>query len=1209
MLQHTGLKGDCQNEVETLLITKAKAMILGALYQKVTGTVSPLPGQGTMTKFFLLLFLAGALNVHATAYSQKVTVSFRQASLQTVFSYVRKQTGYVVFCAYDLLEKSKPVSFSVRNATIDELMNAVLQGQGLSYSFEEKTIVVTRTARETTVTQVVETALPPVHEVTGKVTGDNGEPLEGVSVLVSGRSQGTTTDQKGVFRLQLYDSDTLVFSHLGYETKRVAVKNRGRIEVTLAAKTKSVTDVVVVGTQTQSRRTTTAAISSVSGKEIENMPFASFDEALQGRVAGLNVQIASGEPGVAPTIVVRGNTRINQNIGSDPNAEQAQAMSGPLYVIDGVPVDPDDIMAANGDLTGTNYLAGINLNDIESIDIQKDAVATAAWGSRGANGVIYIKTKRGRSSKPEFRVNTYGGVTIVPPLLTTPTGEAERDGKMNILKQYGTYSELATIPQMLLDSLNPYYNNATNWQGIFYRAGAMKNVDVTMSAATDNVNYRVSLNYYNEKGIITDFGYQRYSARGNFDFKINSKLNSQFIVSMSKGDRQRGQKFYGNADANTPFDGTSQPSSLYRLTAYDTANFIGGYTDLRNKNIDDQYMISMAVNYTILPSLKYNFLGAANITASSKDYFSPSDAQQVIVANNGGVPNSASAESDKSTYSTYFLTNNLNYSKVLNQGKKYEQTISATVSQQFNADVSNFTQVGGNATFSDNIQTVTGIPQPDYYGYSDYKSDATLSWVGQIQYDLAHRYILYGAYRADASSRFGNDSKWGYFPAVGAGWIVSDEKFMEPLKDYVSFFKIRGSYGLSGSQSTDFYAPYNNYAIYGTYNGAAAIAPNYANGLDKDNLTWAKTTQKDVGFESQFLKSRVSLTMDFYDRVSKNDYFNFQLPFYTGFQSLTFNAADLWVDNRGVDVTFGAQILSKRQPVQWHTQFTLSYNKNAIAKLPNNNRTFVITDYYGIERIFQVGQPIYEMFQMKYAGVYNNASQIPFNPLTGNPITYFKGNHTVQPGDPIWVDVNHIGDVWSGEDNGNEYGDLVPSGNPNPKFTGGWVNDFTYKRFSLSIVSVFTYKRTIVNTFFQQQMNNLAGQGLTSFASARLPDLNGINYWTPQKAEASPNYKANFPSINPFSGYYYQFYPFSTMFNTDGSYFKVQTIILGYDVPGSLIRRLKVGSVRFYSMAENVLTRKKASIPNPEGVDQLGIYSGGLYPVPAKVTLGVDVQF
>lgn len=370
--------------------------------------------------------------------------------------------------------------------------------------------------------------------------------------------------------------------------------------------------------------------------------------------------------------------------------------------------------------------------------------------------------------------------------------------------------------------------------------------------------------------------------------------------------------------------------------------------------------------------------------------------------------------------------------------------------------------------------------------------------------------------------------------------------------------------------------------------------------------------QKDLGIDARLLDNKINLTVDVYDKLSKGDFYNFQLPFFTGFNSVNFNANDLWVSNRGVDITLLTQRLIKIGKLKWDMQFTLSHNKNLLAKLPNDNRTFVVSDWYGTDRIFSVGQPIYEMFQMKYAGVYNNASEIPFDPLTGKSLTYFKGNHTVVPGDPIFVDVNNIGDVWTDEDNGSQFGDRVPTGDPNPLFTGGWTNYFTYKNFSMSITSIFTWKRTVVNTFFQQQISNIVGgysSSIYTFANGRLPDLSGLNYWTPQGAKADPNYKADFPSINPFGASYYQFIPISSMFNEDGSYFKVKNITLAYELGKTFVNRMKLKGARIYGTVDNVLTLKKGTMPNPELVNQLGIYTGGTYPTPTKVTLGIDVQF
>ena len=329
-----------------------------------------------------------------------------------------------------------------------------------------------------------------------------------------------------------------------------------------------------------------------------------------------------------------------------------------------------------------------------------------------------------------------------------------------------------------------------------------------------------------------------------------------------------------------------------------------------------------------------------------------------------------------------------------------------------------------------------------------------------------------------------------------------------------------------------------------------------------------------------------------------------------GYNSITFNAADLVVSNRGVDLSINAVPLSRTSKVRWNTSFTMTFNRNMLTKLPNGNKTFVPSsgDPYGTSRIFSVGQPIYEMFQMRYKGVYNKASDIPFDSYTGKTVTYFKGNHTVVPGDPIWEDVHHIGDVWVDESDGG-YGSRMPTGDPNPRFVGGFTNDFAYKNFSLTIQCVYTYKRTIVDNFRSAQFARIAGSTL-GLAQYRLPDLSGVNYWTPTKAQ-DPNYKADFPSINPFVSTYYQFSPFSTMFNTDGSYFKISTISLGYRLPPTnrIVKKLFMRDIRFYSLVNNVYTFTKSSVPNPELVNQLGNYVGGAYPMPVKITFGIDATF
>lgn len=1055
--------------------------------------------------------------------------------------------------------------------------------------------------------------------VKGSVKGEDGQVLTGVSIKEVGTQKGTTTDASGNFTLTVASgSASIEISYVGYVKQRIKLNDRTVLSLTMRndLSNGALKDVVVVGVQNQSRRTTTTSISSVSGKAIENLPSPSFDNLLQGRVPGMDVEISSGEPGVSPTITVRGNTRVSQGVA---NLDQAHAISGPLYVIDGVPINPEDISAnqdAAGTSTGTDFLAGINVNDIESIDVQKDAAATAAWGSRGANGVIYIKTKRGRSNKPEFYVNVYGGLVQEPKLLPTVTGSAERAQKLALLQTYGSYANFATLPQLLTDSLNPYFNNATDWQGLFYRNASVKNTDLSISAANEMVNYRISMNYYDEQGVMKDFDFKRYSIRGNFDFRLSDKLNSQFVVSMSHSDRDRGSKLQ-NTDDNTPFGVNSGnlPSSFFGMNGFDSSNYLGLNGNLRNQNTNDWYNGSLIINYDILKGLRFTTQGSVSVALSNKDYFKPSNQNALLAAQ--GTTQPSYAESDANSYTEYFTSNSLNYSHGFNAAGGHVHHLVATATQQFTSDIAKTTSASGYNVPSNDIQVVSGIPQTYLSAHSDYQSSAVLSFAGQVQYDYDGKYIAYVADRADASSRFGANTKWGKFPSAGLGWIISDEKFMKGATKYVNFLKLRGSYGLSGQQSLDYYAPYNSYTVNGTYGGGTAVSPSFTNGLTKDDLTWSRTYQKDVGLEFQLLNNRVYAMADVYDKTTKGDYFDFNLPFFTGYQNITFNGNDLWVDNRGLDLTLTGHILSDKSKLHWTSTLNISFNKNIIARLPNNNRSFEIDDYYGVGRIYSVGQPIYEMFQMKYAGVYNNASQIPVNPITGQVLTYFKTYYPVQAGYPIWIDQNHDYDVWSGENNGDNYGDRVPSGNPNPKYTGGFINDFSYKNFTLSIISVFCGKRDIVNIYKQSQIADVFSFPSGNYSSTAnamaanwLPNLSGLNYWVPRQAvKNGSTYSASFPALNPYGPNYYQFLPFSTMFNENGAFFKIKNIVLAYNLPEAWIKPLKISRARLYGTVDNVYTFTHSTVPDPEAVNQLGIYTGGNYPVPHKFTFGLDVTF
>lgn len=1032
--------------------------------------------------------------------------------------------------------------------------------------------------------------------IKGTVKSPEGEPLSGASIKLKGSNTGTTSGANGEFTIQATIGTTLVITYVGHDPKEVKIISSQPISVALTTSSGSqMNDVVVVGYQRQTLRNTTSSIQVVTAKQIENLPAPSFDQLLQGKVSGVNIQNFSGEPGVRNTFVVRGNSTIVTDLNG--GIDEANTMSTPLFVVDGIPLSITDMEGIGS--TGNNYLAGINVNDIESITVQKDAAATAVWGSRGANGVVIIKTKRGRSAKPEFRVSYYKGLVQRPKLLPTTIGAEERREKLALINEYASYSQMGSLPHILTDSLNPAFNNATDWQDLFYQKGSIDNVDLNVSAATSAMNYRVGANYYNENGIVRNTGFSRYTMRGNFGFILSPKANVNLNLSVSRLDRKRG--LGRGRNEVLPINTRQMPASFYELNQTDKDFYYGQFDRLKDVNQSDLLTLYLNSNYKILPGFEYSFQGSLSKTSDKRERFQPTD----IAAN--GI---SFAENRNGNFESYYLANVLNYSKSLGDGK---HNFNVVGTQTFQLDKRYGSVVGGYNVPDNNIQVVSGIPQQDLYGYSYTQKAGLVSLIGQVAYDYKQKYIVNLTWRGDASSRFGANNKWGYFPSASVAYILSDEKFMDRFS-FIKMFKIRGSYGLSGSMPDNFYAPFNVWDLnQGTYNGTTIATPSFSNPLTQPNLTWNKSDQLNVGFDLYLFNNRVNITTDFYRRYNSNPILTFPFPFFTGYTRANYNAP-VKILNEGVDIQLQTRNLATTSKLQWSTNFNLSYNKNRIAALPNGNRSFYSDSYnYNQSLIYSVGAPIYGWAQMQYRGVYNRLSDVPVNPYTGQRLSYFKTYYPVQAGYPIWVDVNKDWDVWSDEDRGEQYGDLVPTGNPNPKFTGGLYNEFTYGNFSLGIQCVFTIGRDIINTYEADQFAGVwnFGNTLNDFSRFRTPDLRGKDYWSPVKSDPvkNPGYAANFPSLNPFGGHYYEFLPFSTMWNENGSYFKIRNATLGYMVPDRISNNLKIKKVRVYTVIDNIYNFQKSNVPDAELVSPQGEYRGASYPLPRKYTLGAEITF
>lgn len=1130
-------------------------------------------------KLTLALVLAFGLGAHARALAQKVTLSNKNISLEQLFKEIKRQTSYRFMFEEGLLDHTEQVSIDLKDVSLETVLQKAFKNQPLSFQIYDGTVIVKK--KPVTIESFIQ------NKVHGIVKDERNQPFAGVSVRVAGKNVTAVTDSRGAYEIQASVGDSLRFTFVGYKMKTLAVKG---VSLNLSLQLdegQGLDEVVVVGYQQQSLRKTTSAVQVVSGKQIENLPAPSFEALLQGRVAGVNIQNFSGAPGVRNTFTVRGNSTISSGFNTE-DFDLARTMSTPLYIIDGIPLTITDLEGSS--TTGTNYLAGINVNDIESIVVQKDAAATAVWGSRGANGVIVITTKKGKLGTPQIRLSAYSGITQKPALQRTYAGAEERRLKMGLLQEYGSYGQLGTIPQMLTDSLNPSYNNATDWQELFYQTGIIQNYDANISAGNDILNYRLSLNHYNEEGIIRSTGLKRYSMRGNFDFRLSPKVNSSLILSASRTDRKRGLgRSRGLVDENLPVDPTELPSSFVRLGQVDYDFYYGLYDKLRDKNVSDAFSIYSQTNVKLLKGLEYSFQGSISANVDNRDRFFPAE----LDAN--GVSN---AFSNASRYSSYYLANVLTYTN----SWKDQHNLAITAMQSFQYDEKKRTYINGNNVPTDDIQVVTGIAQRDLSGWSDFQEAGLLSYLGQFSYDYKGKYLLSTSVRADASSRFGKNSRWGYFPAVSAGWVASDEAFMKNIT-WLNLLKFRASYGLSGTLPDNFYAPFNVWDIStNTYDGITMATPNFANPITQPDLTWNKSRQLNIGADINLFDNRLNVTVDTYRKETINPIMGFPYPFYTGFTTLTYNVP-LNIINEGVDLLIQTRNLPSSSKLQWNTNFNLSYNRNRLASLPNGNRGFYMSSQgYNQSLLYNVGNAVYTWGQMIYQGVYSHLNQIPVNPLTGEKLTYWTGNRKVVPGDPNWYDVNSDYDVWDRQD-------LQPTGNPNPSFTGGLYNEFTYKGFSIAALFTFTLGRDIINNYQANQYAGVWNYGnINNFANRRLPDFDGLNYWTPSKAQ-DPNYKADFPSLNPYGNNYYQFLPFSTLWNENGNFVRLKMISLGYNFSSNLLQKLGIKNARIYSIIDNLFIVQSSSVPDAELVTPQGEYSGGAYPLPRKYTLGLEVTF
>ena len=1005
-------------------------------------------------------------------------------------------------------------------------------------------------------------------KVTGTVTDETNQPVPGVNVLLKGSSNiGTVTDIEGKYTLNIPKDATLIFKFVGYKTTEVAVNGKTTVNLSIQPDVKQLEDVVVIGYQAIKREKSTAAIASVAGEKIENIPVPSVEMALQGKVAGLNVLNITGEPGAKGIVTLRGNTSI---------ASQ-DSRSTPLYVVDGIVMDEGDL--GQIDLTGTNPIAGINPNDIESIDVLKDASASAIYGARAANGVIIIKTKTPKAGKPQVRLNGYYGVAMKPTMRSTLVGTAERHLKMDLIYQYLGKPGMENVNYWITDSLNPAFNNNTDWQSNVIQKARIQNYDVNVSAYGEKTSYRLSYNFYDEEGTVIGTGFTRNTASLYLNARPYSFLNLTGNIRFSEMSRKK-----TNGSINI-FSTWSFPSSFFKLTDEDIENFKGNNLDELDKNLNRDLYANFQANIDFTPYLKWTTSYSFGYSTTRNDYFIPS------YRNDGN----AYATSSSGSVKRWEIENYIQYLR------SFKETHNLSVLFGQGAEYSYIDNLWGEGNYiaSNSIQTIQGVVSKNSNASSSIEERARLSWFARLSYDYKDKYLFSANWRMDGSSRFGKDNRWGHFPSVSAGWIITKESFF-PENQVTDFIKIRGSYGITGNDPAGFYDAYRalttNVDYRGgsgitSYNGSGTIAYDFGSAVTSRELGWEESKQMNFGLDAHFLNKRIILTGDYYIRDSESMIFNYALPVTTGYTEAKNNLVS--VRNRGVELQLSLDLLPHNWDWSWTIDANIAMNKNQIKKLPNGNRS-IVTGSPWMEWILTVGRPLYEITGWRSNGIYATDDDVPVDPLTGNRMTFF--GTTMQAGDIAVADQNGDYNI--------DYNDKVSLGNPDPKYYGGINTTVRWKGISLGVFCNYVIKRTFWNGFLSDRMNGgVYSAGGWGNVSGPALDFGGLKYYT------TPGQQADLPTLIA-TNHMDNRHIAHEIYTDNGSFFRVKNISMSYEFPTALVNKIKLQRLRVYGYMDNVwVFSKSKTYPDPENINTNGYANGSEYPLPHKFTLGAEITF
>lgn len=999
--------------------------------------------------------------------------------------------------------------------------------------------------------------------VTGTVTdAATGERLPGVTVIIKGTTTGVASDIDGNYAIDVPSASTVLqFTSVGYAAQEITVGTRNVINVQLQGDVTMIDELVVIGYGFKKKRDLTGSISSVSAAALEDTPVKDVLSALQGRAPGVVVTANSGAPGAGITVRVRGHSSLNS--GNDP-----------LYVIDGIPVESSSQSLLNGyDMHGLNPLADINPGDIESIEVLKDAASTAIYGSRAANGVVLITTKRGKEGKGKVTLNYFSGVSEITRHLGVLNAQQWRQIIIDSYRNLDRHNNAATPTELhwtAIDSLNPMNNGDVDWQSVMYRKAWQHQVELGAQGGTKAARYSFSTSYLDQDGIFLASNYKRITSRLNTDFKVSDRVTIGQNISFTNSRNNR-INAGGTGNLSLVQSILVRPPT-YSLTYPDGSpiyyfngkrNPVGMAEECTHLNVSNRIIGNQFIEINLAKNLMFRSSLSVDFISMKEDEFYPTTVDYREGYNWGAVR--------AHTNRTWANENYVTYSTRL--GNDHDLGAMAGFSMQdWKTET---TGLDGLYYVSDNIRTLNGAGTISNQAVNTANEHSMMSFFGRISYNYKGRYLAEANLRADGSSRFGAENRFGYFPSASAAWRFSDEAFADGL-GFLSDGKLRLSVGQTGNEAIPNYVSGGEFAIgrnYLTYSGAApSVMPN-------EGLRWEVTTQYNLGLDLALLKSRINLVADFYIKNTSGLLFAVPIPETTGFGSITRNIGS--ISNKGMEFALNTHNINRE--LQWNSSFNIGFNRNTVVDLPDE----VLTNGFiqnGTYHLLMEGKPIGVFYGWKFLGVYSrdedNVKQVRHGSATGK---IFRG------GDPIWDDVN-------GDNIINDQ-DKQIIGDAEPLFAGGFGNDFTYKGFGLNLFLQFCYGNDIYS-----HLNNMRNW---VFAYNNV-STDALNRW--RKPGDVTNYPApirNDPLGNENNRV-------ASRWVEDGSYMRVKNLTLSYTLPKEITSKAGVSRLRAYVTGENLLTFTHYTGYDPEVNSYSGLRIGvdeGAYPQSRTVIFGLNVEF